>query len=406
MKTKTSNISKTTSISSAIAFASLASTPVLAQSDINISAVLDGYYQEDALSEGLREDGFNLGHSELALSAPVDDSFYGKMTLVVASHEGEVELELEEAFIQTTALPAGFGIRAGRMLSDIGYLNNQHLHTDSFSERPIAYRAMLGSHYADDGIRLNWVAPTETYIALGAEVFAGDALALEDAEPNDSSIGVSTLYAKMGGDIGNSNSWQLGAAYLRNESGQLHPEEHHDAHGAHDADADHGAHGDEDGHDDHGHGPAYGGKNMAIFDATYKWAPNGNYKYQSLTLSAELLIADDLYEEVDLDEQNTGWYVSGIYQINPNWSVASRYGKFKGWSFHEFHTEADGTTVAEFEAEETTNTSLSVGWHPSHFSVIRLFATKEETTGDSSSSNTIVGIGFNTAIGAHGAHAY
>ncbi len=222
MNTKTSNNQNTASVTTVIALASLASTPVLAQSDVNISAILDGYYQDGELSEGLRDDGFGLGHSEIAISAPIDDSFYGKMTVVLGSHDGEVEVEVEEAFIQTTALPAGFGVRAGRMLSDVGYLNNQHLHTDSFSERPIAYRAMLGSHFYDDGIRVNWVAPTETYLAFGAEAFSGDGLELEGAEGSDSSIGVSTLYAKIGGDIGSSSSWQLGAAYLRYENAQLH----------------------------------------------------------------------------------------------------------------------------------------------------------------------------------------
>ena len=92
-----------------------------------ISAVLDGYYQSADRPMAERQEGFGLGETELALSANIDDMFYGKVTAVIELHDGESELNLEEAFIQTLAMPAGFGIRAGRFMSDIGYLNNQHL---------------------------------------------------------------------------------------------------------------------------------------------------------------------------------------------------------------------------------------------------------------------------------------
>lgn len=73
----------------------------------NISAVLNGYYQtgERPLSE--TSEGFGLGETELAMSANIDDMFYGKVTAVVEIHDGESELNLEEAFIQTMAMPGG-----------------------------------------------------------------------------------------------------------------------------------------------------------------------------------------------------------------------------------------------------------------------------------------------------------
>ena len=40
---------------------------------------------------GRGEEGFHLGHSELAISANVDDLFYGKLTAAVADHEGDTE---------------------------------------------------------------------------------------------------------------------------------------------------------------------------------------------------------------------------------------------------------------------------------------------------------------------------
>ncbi len=193
-----------------------------------ISAVLDGYYQNTERPMAERVEGFGLGHTELAMSANIDDMFYGKLTAVVEMHEGETELGLEEAFIQTLAMPGGFSVRAGRFLSDVGYLNNQHVHTDAFSDRPAAYRAFLGSHYFDDGVRLTYVAPTDIYWAMGIEAFKGDSMRAVDehGEREFEELGIYTAYTKLGGDIGANGSWQAGLSYMRNENGRMSADEH------------------------------------------------------------------------------------------------------------------------------------------------------------------------------------
>ena len=168
-----------------------------------------------------RVKGFGLGETELAFSASIDDMFFGKLTTVFEIHEGESEVNVEEAFIQTLALPNGFTLRAGRFLSDIGYLNNQHLHTDSFTSRPSAYRAFLGGHYFDDGLRISYIAPTDVYWTIGTEIFSGNSLRAEDelGEREYDSTGVYTAFTKIGGDVSIESSWQLGISYLRNENG-------------------------------------------------------------------------------------------------------------------------------------------------------------------------------------------
>lgn len=40
---------------------------------------------------GLREKGLSIGHSELTMSANIDDQFFGKMTLAFDEHDGEIE---------------------------------------------------------------------------------------------------------------------------------------------------------------------------------------------------------------------------------------------------------------------------------------------------------------------------
>ena len=84
---------------------------------------LPGFMLGGEASRG--EQGFHLGHIELSLSSTIDDMFFGKLTTAIAEHEGATEIELEEAFIETLALGNGFTAKAGRVYSDIGYLNKQ-----------------------------------------------------------------------------------------------------------------------------------------------------------------------------------------------------------------------------------------------------------------------------------------
>ena len=62
---------------------------------------------------GLNSEGFGLGHGELVMSSNIDDRFFGKLTLAIADHDGATEIELEEAFIETTGLSYGLTVKAG-----------------------------------------------------------------------------------------------------------------------------------------------------------------------------------------------------------------------------------------------------------------------------------------------------
>ncbi|RTR40526.1 hypothetical protein EKG38_00970 [Shewanella canadensis] len=362
-----------------------------------ISAVLDGYYQNTERPMAERVEGFGLGHTELAMSANIDDMFYGKLTAVVEMHEGETELGLEEAFIQTLGMPAGFSVRAGRFLSDVGYLNNQHVHTDAFSDRPAAYRAFLGSHYFDDGVRLNYVAPTDIYWAMGIEAFKGDNMRAVDehGEREFKDLGIYTAYTKLGGDIGANGSWQAGLSYMRNENGRMTADEHED----------HAELEDDDHGHDHSHSASYTGENTYIADFVYKWAPNGNYKYQHLTVSGEyfkvtdftpLALEDEHLSEQSVDDQQ-GWYLSGVYQFSPNWSAGVRYGEVDTQEMHGDH----------FHGQKLKESEVSLAWHHSHFSTVRLQYTNQKGTNfDGIEDDNVITLQYVMTLGAHGAHQF
>jgi len=366
----------------------------------SISAVLDGYYQTGDRPLAERVEGFGLGETELAISANIDEMFYGKVTAVLESHDGETELNLEEAFIQTLAMPAGLNVRAGRFLSDIGYLNNQHLHTDAFSERPAAYRAFLGGHYFDDGLRVSYIAPTDLYWTMGMEAFKGESLraADEHGERDFDDVGVYTALTKIGGDIGIESAWQLGLSYLRNQNGQAYAEAEHDDVVV-----------DEEGHTEHSHSASYTGENTYIADFVYKWAPNGNYKYQNLTVSGEYFRVTDIFgtepghtlaadhEDISTDDYHQGWYLSSVYQFSPSWSAGVRYGQIDTNEIHEDH----------LDPQKLKESEVSLAWHSSHFSTVRLQYTHQTGTNfDGFEDDNIFTLQYVMSLGAHGAHQF
>ena len=112
-------------------------TPATSQSSFNpaISLILMGRYAafdndpEDYAIPGISladetgpgPEGFSMGESELVISANVDNMFFGRFTTALTP---ENEVEIEEALVQTLALPAGLTAQFGRFYSDIGYLNS------------------------------------------------------------------------------------------------------------------------------------------------------------------------------------------------------------------------------------------------------------------------------------------
>ncbi|HRO59284.1 MAG TPA: hypothetical protein PK177_08980 [Burkholderiaceae bacterium] len=346
---------------------------------LDIGAVLDGSLASDELALGTRPKGFGLGHNELTIGASIDPLFAGRLTAVAHSHDSDVEWEIEEAYMETTSLPAGLQVRGGRFLSALGYLNEQHMHADDFIERPLLYRAFLGSHYFDDGLRLQWVAPTRLYWRVTAEAMSGQTL-LEESE-NKPVAGAYTLGTKVGGDLGISHSWQLGLSYLRN---RLDP-----ALDGHDHDHDHGAH-------EHAHGARFTGRNMFIADAVWKWAPNGNNRERQLRLSGEYARVTDLNEYASSSDIHEAWYLSAVYRFAPQWEAGLRFDELKVREPHGDH----------FHAGRLREASVALTWKPSHFSLLRLQWTDQRDRGGFDDAGQAVFLQYVMSLGAHGAHAF
>ena len=195
-------------------------------SNPNIGLVLNGYYgsfSKEVLFEvpgfvfggetGPGAPGFNLGESELGIYGNIDPYLFGSVVMAFSTEEGAA---VEEAFIQTLALPFGFTVKAGRFFSGIGYLNHLHRHADDFFDAPLPYQAFLGGQFGDAGIQLTWLAPADLFLELGVEKFRGEEYPAGGAA-NDGA-GAGTEFVKVGGDIGDSGSYLVSLSQLQAQS--------------------------------------------------------------------------------------------------------------------------------------------------------------------------------------------
>ena len=151
------------------------------------------------------EQGFNLGESELGISANIDPQFRGVATISLLPAGGS---SVENAFVQTTALENGVNLKFGRFFSGLGYLNEQHSHTWDFVDQPLVYSVLWGDQLKEDGIQLKWLAPTDLFIEVGGEIGKGSNFPGTNTPKNGSGAG--TLFAHFGDDIGIEQSWRAG----------------------------------------------------------------------------------------------------------------------------------------------------------------------------------------------------
>jgi hypothetical protein len=318
---------------------------------------------------GPGERGFSLGESEVSFAANIDDKFYGQLTLSVENEDGEDHLGVEEAYVDTTALPNGLSARVGRFFSNIGYLNSHHAHTDSFFDRPLAYQAFLGGQYGDDGVQLRWVAPTSTFLEFGGEVFRGQSFPSGGAQRGG--LGTRTLFAHAGGDAGAENEWLAGVSMLKTRTA-----------------------GGEDGFD--------GDATVYVADATWKWAPQGNFKDGGVTFRSEYLIddRDGLYVDPEGADAAMPWigkrrggYVEGVYRLNRTWDFGYRYDSLRA--------DDTGPFASSFDPYRH---SLEATWRNSEFSLVRLQLSREKPSADAT-DNAVV-LQYQTSLGAHGAHKF
>ncbi|ACL74122.1 TonB-dependent receptor [Thioalkalivibrio sulfidiphilus] len=312
--------------------------------DLSLSLILDGVYFNE-LSRGHRdpagfaghdhghdhgddhghgyEEGFNLGHSELIVEARLGDFMDGVLNLGFDEHH----VEVEEAYVRTRSLPAGFQAKAGKFLSDVGYINSRHPHAWDFVDRPLVNEFLFGDHGLQEiGVQATWLAPTQTYTLLGVELLQGETAGVANYLGGQDALNgteriledvsgprLITAFAKFAPDLGADHAAQFGVSggYSRSyQETDLHSTRFEDWNGT-----------------------AW----FAGLDAVYKYDAGGSYGHGNWRLQGEYF-----YRVIDVDRRDVsfdgltvsneqsfknkqdGLYLQGVYGFAPRWEAGVR----------------------------------------------------------------------------------
>lgn len=372
-----------------------------------ISLILNGSYQyysqnpEDAAITGyippggrdIGPRGFSLDESELTLSAAVDQLFYAQATFSVEQEPGETSIGVEEAYFLTSALGHGLTVKAGQFFSALGYFNPVHAHAWDFFDAALPQSTFLGNNLAVTGLQATWVAPLPVFVELGVEADRPVGFPFPESDPNSNGIPSYTLFARVGGDIGTSHSYRVGAWWLQADNDL--------SEGVPLLDFDESF--------------TFQGGDTKLWglDFVYKWAPDGNPVQRNFKFVAEWMqrrIDDDLTFDDGVNPAATGpfkvtqngWYAQGVYQFIPQWRVGLRYDQLSKGSY-DVSTPLIGLVPPNSDYTPY-RWSTMVDWSPSEFSRIRLQYNYDKT--QQGVTNNEVFLQYIMSLGVHGAHKF
>jgi hypothetical protein len=376
----------------------------------DIAVVVDTFYHHDNTSGGIDsaysrirgfnspspetklENGFNLRHLEVNLSAEVDPYF--KAWAIVAAREEAAELE--EAVIQTTCLPYGFQLKAGKFFSDLGRLNSQHSHAWDFTDQPLVYRLLLGDHNLNDkGAQISWLAPTSFHLLAGLEAFQGDNPSsfnyLDEAGlPQKDGPRVWVGWLKYAPNLPARHGLQLGVSV---------------ASGVHQMSLDPSGSG-ADTQWLSGRSTLYG------LDAVYKYSAGSSHGQGDFILQGEYLIRRSELDVARDDQDSSlvgmsrngwqdGYYLQAVYGFLPRWRLALR------WDQVGLNNHLDLPEGGNVDYSDSRRLTAMVDFSPTEFSRIRLQAARGEyDTGQVETEAWEFFLQLMVTFGTHGAHKF
>ncbi|MDD5471293.1 MAG: hypothetical protein PHP05_05190 [Sideroxydans sp.] len=335
------------------------------------------------------EQGFNLGESEMGISANIDPQFRGAATLALDPAGG---ISVENAYVQTTSLGDGLRLKFGRFFSSLGYLNEQHAHAWDFVDQPLVYASLWENQLGEDGVQLKWLAPTEMFIELGVEAGKGRGFPGTERVKNGSGAGV--LFVHVGDDIGIEQSWRAGFSLHRTRAVER---------------------GSDDVPNLNGNSVSTaftGNSRTAGLDLVWKYAPNGNIQERYLKLHGEYFRRSENGElSYDTAGANitdsyavtqSGWYVQSVYQFMPRWRTALRYDSLDPGIASVGAANA-ANVIADY-AFKPNRTTFMLDYSPSEFSRIRLQLAHDNSRQGLPDNQLF--LQYLMSLGAHGAHSY
>lgn len=341
---------------------------------LNVAA---SYFSNEPMQIGHHDpnrNGFTFQELELAFSANVDPYFKFKGYLSATEHG----VELEEAYAQTTSLPARLQLRAGKFLNRFGRINSRHPHAWNFLDMPLVMGRFLGDEgLAGTGIEASWLAPTPWYLELvmsavhGAEArsFRGEDSSI-DSMRDFVYVGAVKNHFAFGPSW--SLAWGVSGAFGRNnatwEEGVLDT-----------AIADL---------------PTHGLTQIYGTDLYLRFRPVDAAGYRAFSLQFEFM--HRRREVGGMLLANNGLYAQAIGNISQRWEVGARYEWVDGSSLDDLDPEWTG---------DRHRMSVQGTFYPSHFSRIRLQTNYDHPTWTKQPIVAVM-LGLELSIGAHGAHKF
>lgn len=337
------------------------------------------------------EQGFNLGESEMGVSANIDPEYRGVATMALDPAGG---ISVENAFVQTTSLGNGVNLKFGRFFSGLGYLNEQHAHAWDFVDQPLVYAALWNNQLNEDGVQLKWLAPADLFVEVGGEIGKGRSFPGTDRAKNGNGAGA--LFAHIGDDIGIEQSWRTGVSAHQtrqvNASSAAVPDLLNTAGGVSDS---------------------FSGDSRTVgLDFVWKYARNGNIRDRYLKVQGEyfrrrengLLTYDTAGANIadSYTVTQSGWYVQSVYQFMPLWRSGLRYDRLDPGVARVGALNA-GNVIANYHFNPS-RVSWMLDYSPSEFSRFRLQLAHDNSRQGLADNQLFVQ--YIMSLGAHGAHQY
>ncbi len=312
--------------------------------------------------------GIGVDHTEFYWSASKADQLRGSAVIAIAEHEGETEIEFEEAYIETLnsyLLPDGMNVKLGRAFWTLGSLNAQHSHSDNFADRPLPYRVFLDKAFNDDGAEISYQLPIDMYAVVGAGSFKGNDFPYGGVEEGQEENNVQSAYIRVGSKIDDNSSWRAGAYMLTGTVGSrtvAHEEEATPEIFSFSGDSD-----------------------LFIYDVRYSYKNivlTGEYftRTETGTLTVQEGETAPIESISQLNEvDSSGWYISGVYEISPKMRAGIRYSKLGSPNL----TFLPGTEPEIIEEQDPngydpTAIAYMIDWNHSDNSLIRFQINQEE----------------------------
>ena len=383
-----------------------------------VSVVLDGNFYHDELggagsgiqAEALQpsepghagnehdhgpSNGLNVRSVELAFITTVDPYFAASVFLGL---ESGGEVEIEEAWFATRNLPAGLRLKAGQLLSEVGYHNVKHEHEWHFTDQNLAYLNLLGRHGLQDaGVQLTWLPELPLYAVFGVELLQGDqprlgTLIEDDVEraalglgDSDSGPRMVTGFTQLSPDLGYNHALRLGGSFV-------HASQHQEIDTGSTVET--GLEGDAD---------------LWLIDIVYKYDSPLAWGHKDFEFQAEYLRS-----EKDLVATNRepgsqgqgrqyttdGLYVQGVYGFAPRWQIGVRYDALG------MTNDVSGSIEASLGSSDRWTGALT--WTPTEFSRFRMQVSRSDilTRSGEREQFATIWLQFLMTLGAHGAHRF